>query len=307
MQKAKGKRQNLAHVWLRTLHALLPISRSGRPAARSALSVCFILALLLLAPIPAQAQPRDPTEGVAFDQKLDALVPLDLSFVDEQGQAVRLGDYFAGGKPVVLVLSYYECPMLCSLVREGLVQSLQQVPLDVGRDFSVVNVSIDPLETPMMAGNVKNAVISRYNRPGTDAGWHFLTGTQDSIKQLADAIGFQYVYDETIDQYAHAAGITVLTPTGHVSRYFYGIEYNASDLRLGLVESSSNQIGTAVDQLLLLCYHYDPVTGRYTGLVMTILRTLGALTVVGIIALIVILSRGSGRPGQPHGPAQAFG
>lgn len=292
MQQVKGNRQHPAHARLRAAHALF---------------VGVILALLLLAPIPAQAQPRDPAEGVAFDQKLDALVPLDLPFVDEQGQAVRLGDYFAGGKPVVLVLGYYECPMLCSLVREGLVQSLQQVPLDVGRDFSVVNISIDPLETPMMAGNVKNAVISRYNRPGTDAGWHFLTGTQDSIKQLADAIGFQYVYDETIDQYAHAAGITVLTPTGHVSRYFYGIEYNASDLRLGLVESSSNQIGTAVDQLLLLCYHYDPATGRYTGLVMTILRALGVLTVAGIIALIVILSRGSGRPGQPHGPAQAFG
>lgn len=299
--------QNRARAWLRATHTPVARSRSGLPAARAALSLFSILAFLLLAPIPAQAQPRDPTEGVAFDQKLDTLVPLDVPFVDEQGQAVRLGDYFADGKPVVLVLSYYECPMLCSLVREGLVQSLQQVPLDVGRHFNVVNVSIDPLETPMMAGNVKNAVISRYNRPGTDAGWHFLTGTQDSIKQLADAIGFQYVYDETIDQYAHAAGITVLTPTGHISRYFYGIEYNASDLRLGLVESSSNQIGTAVDQLLLLCYHYDPVTGRYTGLVMTILRTFGALTVVGLIALIVILSRGSGRPGRPHGPAQAFG
>jgi protein SCO1 len=150
-------------------------------------------------------------------------------------------------------------------------------------------------------------VMARYGRPGSEAGWHFLTGTQDSIARLAEAVGFQYFYDETIDQYAHAAGITVLTPEGQLARYFYGIEYNPSDLRLGLVEASGNKIGSPVDQLLLLCYHYDPATGKYTGLVMTVLRVVSVIFVAGVLGLVFFLSRGSGRPGTPSGPAQALG
>lgn len=269
--------------------------------------VALSLLLLLVAPGAAHAQERaNPADQVAFDQKLNAQIPLDLPFVDEAGQDVTLGQYF-GAKPVLLVMSYYECPMLCSLVREGLVQSLQQVQLDVGPDFQVVNVSIDPIEKPMAAANARGLAISRYNRPGSDAGWHFLVGSQDSIERLAAAVGFAYAYDETIDQYAHAAGITVLTPTGQLARYFYGIEYNPSDLRLGLVEASGNQIGSPVDQLLLLCYKYDPVSGKYTGLIMTVLRVTSVLFIAGFVAFVYLLSRGSGRPPSPSGPAQALG
>ncbi|MBX0327407.1 SCO family protein [Oscillochloris sp. ZM17-4] len=256
-----------------------------------------MLLTLTLAPSGALAQggKPDPLHDVSFDQRLDAQVPLDLTFVDEQGRTVQLGDYF-GAKPVILQLSYYECPMLCSLVRKGMVDALQDVTLNAGADFQVVNVSIDPQETPMMAANVKAATLSTYGRDGAADGMHFLTGTQDSIDRLADAVGFHYVYDETIDQYAHAAGLVVLTPKGLISRYFFGVEFNPSDLRLGLVESSDNKIGGLTDQLLLLCYHYDPTTGSYTGLVMTIIRVAGVLTVLGIIGMIVMLAR---KPGGP--------
>jgi protein SCO1 len=255
---------------------------------------------------PTSGHGADPLKDVAYEQRLGEQLPLDLPFVDEAGQAVRLGDFF-GEKPVVLALGYYECPMLCSLVREGMVTSLMDVRLDAGKDFQVVNVSIDPTETPMNAANTKAAVLSRYGRPGSESGWHFLTGTQDSIAQLAAAIGFQYFYDETIDQYAHAAGIIVTTPGGELARYFYGIEYNPSDVRLGLVEASGNKIGSPVDQLLLLCYHYDPVSGKYTGLVMTVLRVVSVLFVLGMVAFVLLIGRGPGRPGSPPGPAQALG
>lgn len=250
---------------------------------------------------------EDPLADIAYEQRLGEQLPLDLPFVDEEGRAVALGDFF-GEKPVVLALGYYECPMLCSLVREGMVASLMDVTLTAGTDFEVVNVSIDPTETPMNAANAKAAIVSRYNRPGSEGGWHFLTGTQDSIQRLAEAVGFRYYYDETIDQYAHAAGIVVTTPGGVLSRYFYGIEFNPSDVRLGLVESSGNKIGSPVDQLLLLCYSYNPHTGQYTGLVMTIIRVASVLFLIGMVAFVLYLSRGPRRPGAPPtGPAQALG
>ncbi|NTV62108.1 MAG: SCO family protein [Oscillochloris sp.] len=268
--------------------------------------VLAIMLAVALAPAAARAQAdgSDPLHDVSFEQRLDAQVPLDLPFVDEQGQPVLLGDYF-GQQPVVLQLSYYECPMLCTLVRKGMLDSLRELTLDAGLDFQVVNVSIDPQETTMMAANAKAASVSSYGRAGADQGMHFLTGTQDAIDRLAAAVGFRYVYDETIDQYAHAAGIVVLTPEGKVSRYFFGIQFNPSDLRLGLVESSSHRIGGLTDQLLLLCYHYDPHTGAYTGLVMTIVRVAATLTLLGIISLIVLLTRT--RPGSPRGPAAQAG
>jgi protein SCO1/2 len=269
---------------------------------------CALALLLALAPAGASAQgdKPDPLHDVSYEQRLNTQAPLDLAFVDEQGRSVQLGDYF-GSQPVILQLSYYECPMLCSIVRKGMVDSLKDVTLSAGNDFQVVNVSIDPLETPMMAANVKAATLSSYGRDGAAAGMHFLTGTQDSIDRLAEAVGFHYVYDETIDQYAHAAGLVVLTPKGLVSRYFFGVEFNPSDLRLGLVESSDNRIGSPVDQLLLLCYHYDPKTGTYTGLVMTILRVAGVLTVLGMIGMLVLLARKPGDHGTPHGPAPQAG
>jgi protein SCO1/2 len=181
--------------------------------------------------------------------------------------------------------------MLCSFVREGVLAALQQVPLTAGQDFQVVNISIDPLETPMMAAGVKTLTLQRYARAGAEQGWHFLTGSEEQIRRVADAIGFKYYYDETIDQYAHAAGFVVLTPQGKTARYFFGIEFNVSDLRLGLVEASAGKVGNVIDQILLLCYQYNPVTGKYTPTIMTIIRIAGVLTVIGIITLIVTLSR----------------
>jgi len=276
---------------------------------RTLLVLLLGMALLPLAsPAFAQdSQPHHPTDGVSFQQRLGEQVPLDLPFRDDQGTAVTLGDYF-GTQPVILLLSYYECPMLCPLVRDGLVRGLNDVRLTVGKDFSVVNVSIDPGETPMNAASAKTLTLARYNRPESADGWHFLTGTQESIQRLADAVGFHYFYDETIDQYAHAAGILVLTPRGELARYFYGIEFNASDVRLGLVEASGNRIGSPVDQLLLLCYHFDPATGRYTGLVMTIVRVAGIITVVTIAGAVWAMSRWPRRPGAPPtGPVGALG
>ncbi|WP_298815822.1 SCO family protein [Chloroflexus sp.] len=259
------------------------------------MSIVFIgwLAIWLLAPVGvfAQGSRPNPADSVAFEQRMGEQVPLDAVFVDEQGTEVRLGQFFVAGQPVILVMSYYECPMLCSFVREGVLAALQQITLNAGRDFQVVNISIDPLETPMMAAGVKTLTLQRYGRAGAEQGWHFLTGSEEQIRRVADAIGFKYVYDETIDQYAHAAGIVVLTPEGKTARYFFGIEFNVSDLRLGIVEASAGKVGNAIDQFLLLCYQYNPVTGSYTPAIMTILRIAGALTVIGIITMIVVLSR----------------
>lgn len=250
-------------------------------------------AVVLLTPAAALAQggKPNPADGVAFEQRMGEQVPLDAAFVDEQGGAVRLGQFFTAGQPVILVMSYYECPMLCSFVREGVLAALQQVPLTAGRDFQVVNISIDPLETPMMAAGVKTLTLQRYARTGAENGWHFLTGSEEQIRRVANAIGFKYVYDETIDQYAHAAGIVVLTPEGKTARYFFGIEFNVSDVRLGIVEASAGKVGNPIDQILLLCYQYNPITGSYTPTIMTILRVAGVLTVIGIITMIVMLSR----------------
>ncbi|MCS6886990.1 SCO family protein [Chloroflexus sp.] len=263
------------------------------------------LAVLLLAPATALAQggKTNPADNVAFEQRIGEQVPLDAIFRDEQGAEVRLGQFFTTGQPVILVMSYYECPMLCSFVREGVLSALQQVTLTAGRDFQVVNISIDPLETPMMAAGVKTLTIQRYARAGAEQGWHFLTGSEEQIRRVADAIGFKYFYDETIDQYAHAAGIVVLTPEGKTARYFFGIEFNVSDVRLGIVEASAGKVGNPIDQLLLLCYQYNPATGSYTPAIMTILRIAGVLTVIGIITLIIVLSRST--PGGTLPPREA--
>lgn len=263
------------------------------------------LAVLLLAPATALAQggKTNPADNVAFEQRIGEQVPLDAIFRDEQGAEVRLGQFFTTGQPVILVMSYYECPMLCSFVREGVLSALQQVTLTAGRDFQVVNISIDPLETPMMAAGVKTLTIQRYARAGAEQGWHFLTGSEEQIRRVADAIGFKYFYDETIDQYAHAAGMVVLTPEGKTARYFFGIEFNVSDVRLGIVEASAGKVGNPIDQLLLLCYQYNPATGSYTPAIMTILRIAGVLTVIGIITLIIVLSRST--PGGTLPPREA--
>jgi len=227
---------------------------------------------------------------VGIDHKLDALVPPDLEFADETGRPVRIGDY-VGRRPVVLALVYYECPMLCTQVLNGLVGSLEALAFNPGEEFEVVVVSFDPGETPALAADKRRMYLKRYSRPGTDAGWHFLTGREASVKALADAVGFRYAYDEAIDQYAHPAAITVLTSEGRVSSYLYGIEFAPRDLRLALVEATEGRIGTAIDQVLLFCYHYDPETGKYGLVVMNLVRTGGILTVLGLGAFILVTLR----------------
>jgi len=229
-------------------------------------------------------------EDVGIDQRLGEQLPLDISFVDESGNQVRLGDYF-GKKPVVLALVYYTCPMLCNQVLNGLTSALDVVSFDIGKDFEVVTVSFDPRETPELARDKKQTYIDWYKRPGAAQGWHFLTGDQESITKLTEAVGFHYKYDPATKQFIHASGVMLATPEGKLARYFYGVEYAPKDLRLGLVESSANKIGNPVDRLLLYCYHYDPASGKYGAVAMNILRLAGAATVLGLLAMMVFLKR----------------
>ena len=238
---------------------------------------------------------------VKIEQRLNEQVPLDLKFRDEAGREVALGEYFNKEKPVVLSLVFYKCPMLCDQILTGLLGGLRSISFDVGKEFEVVTVSFDPRETPELAAEKKQNFVQRYNRPGAEKGWHFLTGGQESITRLTDAVGFHYNYDAQTDQFAHAAGIMVLTPDGRLSRYFYGIEYFPKDLRFGLIEASDNKIGSLADQLLLYCYHYDPATGRYGPVVMRIMRVGGVATVLGIGALVLVLRRRGARKGASVG------
>jgi protein SCO1/2 len=226
--------------------------------------------------------------GVGIEQKLNAQVPLDLNFRDEFNQPVPLSRYFHG-KPVVLALVYYRCPMLCTQILNGVETSLKAVSLNPGQDFEVVSVSFDPKDTAETAAGKRKSVLQRYGRPGTANGWHFLTGDEPAIRALTDAAGFHYRYDSITQQFAHASAIMILTPEGRLSRYFYGVEYAPRDVRLGLIEASANKIGTPVDQILLFCFHYDPATGKYGAIAMNMVRVAGTLFVLlgGAVMLIV--------------------
>jgi protein SCO1/2 len=237
---------------------------------------------------------------VNITQQLDAQVPLDLMFRDENGRVVRLQDYFRHGKPVLLSFMYYRCPMLCSMVMEGVTSALTELKFDVGNQFDVITVSIDPRDTPKEAAEKKDHYIKRYGRLSAASGWHFLTGPESAIKRLTGTVGFQYAYDPESDQFAHGTALIALTPEGRVSRYFYGFEYKARDLRLGLVEASANKIGTPTDQLLLLCYHYDPRTGKYSRSAMNLVRAGGVATVISLASFIIIMVRRERRQGQDH-------
>jgi len=226
--------------------------------------------------------------NIGVDQKLNEQVPLNLVFHDEDGRDAPLASYF-GARPVVLAMVYYQCPMLCTQILNGLVTSLRYMTLESGQDFEVIAVSIDPTETPVLAAKKKAEYVRRYAKGS--AGWHFLTGAEPQIRQLAGAVGFRYAYDPNTKQYAHASAIMVLTPTGRLSRYFYGIEYSPRDLRLGLVEASENKIGTPVDQVLLYCYHFDPSTGKYSAIVMNIVRLAALLTLLIFVPLLIWLWR----------------
>ena len=268
---------------------------------------------LMCGPLSAQVGQMSPDPGdaakdrpgllsqIRIDQRLNHQVPLDLPFTDERGQQVRLGDYF-GKRPVILALVYYECPMLCTQVLNGLVSALGVMQFEPGREFDVVAVSFNPREGPGLASQKKAAYMERYARPRTASGWHFLTGPESSIKQLTDAVGFRYEYDERIKQYAHGAGIEVLTPKGVISKYFYGIEYSPRDIRLGLIEASEERIGTPIDDFLLFCYHYDPATGKYGAAVLRLVRVAGILTILAFATFLTVSLRRERAAARAAGP-----
>jgi protein SCO1/2 len=224
------------------------------------------------------------------DQKPDSQIPLDAVFSDQTGREVSLGQLFRG-RPVVLVLSYFECPVLCGQVISATASSMVPLDLAAGREFDVVVVSFDPGETPAMAAAKRDSFLTRYGRPGSDAAIHFLTGRETSIRRLTDAVGFRYAYDASIDQYAHPAVITVLTGEGRVSRYLFGIEFAPRDLKFALMEASRGAIGSVVDQAVLFCYMYDPTTGRYGFAIMTAVRAAGLLTLAVLGAFILVTLR----------------
>jgi protein SCO1/2 len=238
---------------------------------------------------PSSQLPRALRE-IGFDQNLDQAVPLDTTFRDERGNTVRLGDYF-GKRPVVLVFAYFDCPMLCTQVINGLASALGVLSLTPGTDFEIVTVSFNPADTPASATAKKAIYLERYTRAGAADSWHFLTGDQPSIDRLTRAAGFRYVWDADTKQFAHPSGIIVLTPDGRLARYLFGIEYGPRDLRYAIVEASNGKVGTAADTLLLYCYHYDPMTGRYGLVVMRALRLAGAATVLALGAFIVVMVR----------------
>jgi len=254
------------------------------------------LSLFLLAAIPLRAQildsnvPPPMLREVGIDQKLSAPLPLALSFQDETGRTIQLRQYF-GEKPVILAFVYYECPMLCTQVLNGLLESLETLSFDVGKEFNVVTVSFDPGETPKLAAEKKASYLKQYERAGAEQGWHFLTGDSAAIRQLTSTVGFRYKYDSVTDQFAHASGIMVITPQGKIARYFYGIEYPARDLRLALVEASENKIGSLVDQVLLYCFHYDPAIGKYGLVIMNVLRLAGVATVIALGTFMIVMFR----------------
>jgi protein SCO1 len=267
--------------------------KNGRGIALRALAVVLLLSPFAFG-IRASAQPagvRPPVlKDVGIDQLLNNQVPLDLEFRDESGRTVKLAEYFKD-KPVVLSLVYYDCPRLCTQVLNGLLGALMALPMTPGKEFVNLSVSFDPRETPQLAATKKAEYLKRYDRPGAEAGWHFLTGDERAIQALTKAVGFRYLWDPVTKQYAHAGGIMVLTPQGKISRYFYGIEYAPRDLRFGVIDASAGKVGSLADQVILYCYMYDPERGTYALVVMRLLRIFGGLTVVTLLALFLYLRR----------------
>lgn len=229
-------------------------------------------------------------KNVGVEQRLNQELPLDLTFQDESGKTVRLGQYF-GSKPVVLSFVYYRCPMLCPELLMGLESALRVLKFNVGDQFQVVTVSFDPRDTPELAAAKKATIISRYKRPGAAAGWHFLTGSQESIAALTQAAGFGYQYDEKTGQFAHATAIMVVTPTGKLSQYYYGVDFPPRDLELALVQASNNKIGNLADAVILYCFHYDPTTGKYSLIISRIIKLAGVLTILSIGTVLLVLFR----------------
>ncbi len=274
--------------------------RKGRRPVRTVLAALAMTAALA-GGVPGRAQAPPASQlppafrDVGIDQKLNQQIPLDIPFRDENGNIVALRDFF-DKRPVILALVYYECPMLCTTSLNGLEQSMKEMKLDLGKDYDVVTVSFDPTETPALARAKKAVYTGLYGRPGAADAWHFLTGDQDSIDRLTKAVGFRYHYDSNIKQFIHATGIMVLTPEGKVARYFYGIQYPAGNLRLGLVEASEGKIGTPVDAILLYCCEYDPQTGKYSLIIARALQIGAAVTALCLGGLMLVMFKST--PGR---------
>jgi protein SCO1 len=255
----------------------------------------LLIPIALAAPISAGDEAQ-PAPDVGIDQRLDQPIPLNLVFRDEEGKSVTLDDYF-GAKPVILILVYYRCPRLCSVVLNHLTESLRKIDYRIGKEFQVVTVSFDPRETPELAAAKKVAYLESYGHAGAEQGWHFLTGEEPAIKRLAEAVGFRYAYDRERDQFAHVSAVMILTPQGKIARYHFGVEYPPRDVQFSLEDASAGKIGSPVARpLRMLCFSYDPSTGRYSFAIMRILQLTGLLTIIGMVAAFWRLRRRD-RPG----------
>lgn len=259
------------------------------------INAAVVLLALLGATAAAHAQssapdPRMPG-NVSIAQKLNSKLPMDLQFRDAEGRIVKLGDFFKSGRPVLLNFVYFRCPMLCPMVLDGTTTSLTHLKYNIGEEFDIITVSIDPRDKAEDAAKMKEKYVRRYGRLDAAKGWHFLTAHESAIKKLADTVGFQYEYDSRTDQFAHGAALLVVTPDGRTSKYFYGFEYKPRDLRLAIVDASAGNVGNAVDQLLLLCFHYDPATGKYSRNAMMFARAGGVTTLIALSGFIFIMLR----------------
>jgi protein SCO1/2 len=250
----------------------------------------IVIPMLLLVCADARAQdpPRGVLDEIGIDQKLGDRLPLDAVFRDETGAAAELGSFF-GERPVVLSLVYYECPMLCSMSLNGLLRGLRAMSFNIGKEFDVVTISFDPKDAPDVAAGKKASYVGQYAREGAENGWHFLTGDSESIRRVTEAVGFRYVWDEPSRQWAHAAGIMILTPQGQISQYLFGIEYSSRDLRLALVRAAEQRIGSLLDRVMLYCYHYDPTTGEYGLVIMNVIRLISVGTVLALGSFIIVM------------------
>jgi protein SCO1/2 len=262
------------------------------------IAVLALAVILLTAATAGAHDDKRPAalRDVAFDQKLNQQVPLDLTFRDENGKTVLLANFFKQ-KPVILNFVYLKCQDLCPLLLDGVVRSLRALSFDIGNQFDVLTVSFDPRDDPSLAAAKKTDLVEKYSRAGAVTGWHFLTGEEPQIRSLTESVGFRYSYDPHTGEFAHATGIIIMTPQGKTSRYFYGIDFSPRDVRLGLIEAAADKIGSPIDQLLLFCYHYDPTTGKYNLLVARLLQVAGAATVLALGVFIMMMLR---RDRNPH-------
>jgi protein SCO1 len=275
-------------------------------SAKSIMAFCFSAIAMIAAPLRAQQQSAMPAilSRVSIAQNLNTQISTEIAFRDENGKSVRLGDFF-GKKPILLSLVYFDCPALCTEVLNGELRTMRSISLDLGKDFEAVTVSFEPKDSGALAKAKRDVYAGQYGRPGAVDSWHFLTGEQQSIDALTQAVGFHYAYDAASKQYAHAAAIMVLTPDGRISRYYYGVQYPARDVRLGLVEASQGKIGTLADHALLFCYEYDPTTGKYGLIVMNVIRGGGVLTLLALGIFMFVMFRRDRRLHLPTPVADA--